>query len=292
MKRGLNVSKRQKNIALAFVLMLALFILSACGRSSSTTLEPITAESEGFWDGIILYNFSRVIIWISEFFGNNYGLGIIIFTIIVKLLLIPVSMMQIKSTRKMSDLNPEIEAIKEKYDTTDKDELELYNEELAQLYEERDINPYASCLPLLIQTPILIALYQAISRTPSIAESDFLWVNLGQSDPYFILPILAAVLAFINSKLTTMNTPSQTGMGAMTYTMPIMIFLISFRLASALSLYFVVSNAFMIAQTLLLNNPFKQKREMEEKEAKEREAESKRKKAIRKAKKTGRSVKK
>lgn len=274
------------------VLLLSIvFVLSGCTGGASS-MEPITAESEGIWDGLILYNLSRVIIWISELMGGNYGLGIIVFTLLIRIILIPVTRYQMKSTQKMSDLAPQMQELKEKYDTKDKEQLEEYNEAVSRLYEENDANPYASCLPLLVQTPILIALYQTISRTPIISASDFLWVNLGQPDPYYILPVLAALLAFANSKLTMMNTPSQPGSGAMVYAMPLMIFFISFRLASALSLYFVVSNAAMVAQTLLLNNPFKRRKEMEEKEAAEQEAEQRRLRALKRARKTGKSVKK
>ncbi len=283
--------KKKKKIILVSLFLALLLILTACGQSAGQ-VEPITAESEGLWEGVILYNFSRVIIWISESLGGNYGLGIILFTLIIRVILIPVSMYQMKSTRKMSEINPELQALRDKYDTTDKDQMEAFNEETARLYEEKGINPYASCLPLLIQMPILIALYQSIIRTPIIAEQEFLWVNLGQPDPLYILPLLAALLAFANSKLMTMATPSQPSTQIMTFTMPIMIFLISFRLSSAISLYFVVSNAFMVAQTLLFNNPFKLQKEKEMEEARERQAELDRKKAIKKAKKSKRSVKK
>lgn len=285
------MSKKSRRIIMLVLLLSIVFVLSGCTGGASS-MEPITAESEGIWDGLILYNLSRVIIWISELMGGNYGLGIIVFTLLIRIILIPVTRYQMKSTQKMSDLAPQMQELKEKYDTKDKEQLEEYNEAVSRLYEENDANPYASCLPLLVQTPILIALYQTISRTPIISVSDFLWVNLGQPDPYYILPVLAALLAFANSKLTMMNTPSQPGSGAMVYAMPLMIFFISFRLASALSLYFVVSNAAMVAQTLLLNNPFKRRKEMEEKEAAEQEAEQRRLRALKRARKTGKSVKK
>lgn len=285
------MSKKSRRIIMLVLLLSIVFVLSGCTGGASS-MEPITAESEGIWDGLILYNLSRVIIWISELMGGNYGLGIIVFTLLIRIILIPVTRYQMKSTQKMSDLAPKMQELKEKYDTKDKEQLEEYNEAVSRLYEENDANPYASCLPLLVQTPILIALYQTISRTPIISASDFLWVNLGQPDPYYILPVLAALLAFANSKLTMMNTPSQPGSGAMVYAMPLMIFFISFRLASALSLYFVVSNAAMVAQTLLLNNPFKRRKEMEEKEAAEQEAEQRRLRALKRARKTGKSVKK
>lgn len=285
------MSKKSKRIIMLVLLLGIVFVLSGC-TSGAMSMEPVTAESEGIWDGLILYNLSRVIIWISELMGGSYGLGIIVFTLLIRVLLIPVTRYQMKSTQKMSDLAPQMKELKEKYNTKDKKQVEEYNQAISQLYEENDANPYASCLPLLVQTPILIALYQTISRTPMISTSDFLWVNLGQPDLYYILPVLAAILAFANSKLTMMNSPSQPGTGAMVYTMPLMIFFISFRLASALSLYFVVSNGAMVAQTLLLNNPFKRRKEMEAKEAAEYEAEERRLRALKRARKTGKSVKK
>lgn len=291
LSEGFLVSKKSKRIIMLVLLLGIVFVLSGC-TSGAMSMEPVTAESEGIWDGLILYNLSRVIIWISELMGGSYGLGIIVFTLLIRVLLIPVTRYQMKSTQKMSDLAPQMKELKEKYNTKDKKQVEEYNQAISQLYEENDANPYASCLPLLVQTPILIALYQTISRTPMISTSDFLWVNLGQPDLYYILPVLAAILAFANSKLTMMNSPSQPGTGAMVYTMPLMIFFISFRLASALSLYFVVSNGAMVAQTLLLNNPFKRRKEMEAKEAAEYEAEERRLRALKRARKTGKSVKK
>lgn len=285
------MSKKSKRIVMLVLLLGIVFVLSGC-TSDVMSMEPITAESEGLWDGLILYNLSRVIIWLSELMGGSYGLGIIVFTLLIRVLLIPVTRYQMKATQKMSDLAPQMQELKEKYNTKDKEQVEEYNQAVSQLYEENDANPYASCLPLLVQTPILIALYQTISRTPMISASDFLWVNLGQPDPYYILPVLAAILAFANSKLTMMNSPSQPGTGAMVYTMPLMIFFISFRLGSALSLYFVVSNGAMVAQTLLLNNPFKRRKEMEAKEVAEQEAEERRLRALKRARKTGKSVKK
>lgn len=169
------MSKKSRRIIMLVLLLSIVFVLSGCTGGASS-MEPITAESEGIWDGLILYNLSRVIIWISELMGGNYGLGIIVFTLLIRIILIPVTRYQMKSTQKMSDLAPQMQELKEKYDTKDKEQLEEYNEAVSRLYEENDANPYASCLPLLVQTPILIALYQTISRTPIISASDFLWV--------------------------------------------------------------------------------------------------------------------
>ncbi|WP_277630689.1 membrane protein insertase YidC [Atopococcus tabaci] len=279
------MKKSKRFLLLAGIMSLTLF-LAACGT------EPITSQSEGFWDGIVIYNFSRIIIWLSEIFGGNYGVGIILFTVLIRIILLPLTHFQTKSMRKMSDVNPQLQELREQYSARDTETQEKLREETARLYEEAGVNPYMGCLPLLVQMPVLIALYQAISRTPQLSSGDFLWTNLGQPDPFFIWPILAAVFTLVNSKLTQMSNPAQEGAALMTYMMPIMILFISISLPSALSLYFVVSNAFSVAQTLLLNNPFKIKREREEKERAEQERERERRRALRRARKTGRNVKK
>lgn len=93
----------------------------------------------------------------------------------------------------------------------------------------------------------------------------FLWLNLSQSDPYFILPILAAVFTFASSYLSSMSQlESNASLKIMNFAMPVMIFVMALNLASGLSLYWVISNAFQVIQTLLINNPFKIRREREE----------------------------
>lgn len=277
--------KNWKRFSLGAVLLAMTLFLSACGTSD------ITSASNGIWEGGVLYSFSRVIIWLSNLFGGNYGIGIALFVLIVRVLLLPATHFQTKSMRKTQELNPKIEQLKEKYSSKDKETQEKLREETARLYEKEGINPFLGFLPLLLQMPILLALYQAISRTPALRSGSFLWTNLGRPDPYFILPILAALFTWWNSRLTTM-TNNQQGAALMTYLMPFFIFFVSIPLPSALSLYFVITNAFSVVQTLLLNNPYKLKREQEEKEAAEKEAERERKRALRRAQRTGRSVKK
>lgn len=281
------MKKNFKKGLLLVALMGMVVFLSACGRT-----EPITAESTGLWDGLIVRNFSLIIIWLSNLLGGSYGLGIIAFTLLIRTLLIPLSYWQQKSMSRMSDLQPKIQEIEAKYPGNDQATVEKRQELQAQLMEENNVNPMMGCLPTLAQMPILIALFQAISRTPVFSEQTFLWLDLAHPDPYYILPILAALFAFINTKLTTMATAQTSQTAGMSYIMPIMIFVISFRLPSAIAIYFATSNAFSIVQTLLLNNPFKKKRQQEEEERRQKEAEDRRQKALKKARKTGRSTKK
>lgn len=268
--------KKRKRLLLLLSTIMLLFVLSGC---SSTA--PITSESTGFWDQYIIWNFSRAIIWLSDLFGHSYGIGIILFTLIIRIILLPVMQLQTKSTRKMNDVQPQLKELQEKYASKDAETQQKLREEQQKLYSENGVNPMMGCLPVLLQMPLLIALYQSISRTEVIKAGSFLWVQLGEKDPYYILPILAAILTFATSKLTMMSQQQANGMaGSMTYVMPVMILLMAINLPSALSLYWVVGNAFSVGQTLLLNNPFKL---LKEREAKEK-AKKDREKALQKAK--------
>ncbi|MGX7107328.1 YidC/Oxa1 family membrane protein insertase [Hutsoniella sourekii] len=260
------MSKKINKWAKVLVLCLVLLAVVACSR------EPLNASSSGFVDQYILLNLSRFIIWLSNLFNGNYGMGIILFTLIIRVLLIPVNNMQMKSQRQMQEIQPELEAIQAKYPNKDRQSRELMQEEQAQLMEERGFNQFAGCLPLLIQLPVMMALYQTILRTEELRQGHFLWMNLGQPDPYFILPILASLLVFYNTYLMSKANPvSNAASKSMMYTMPLMILLISIGLPSAISLYFVVSNGFSVLQTLIFNNPYKIIAEREAEVAAEKE---------------------
>jgi len=268
------------------VLVALVVFISACART-----EPIGPESEGFWDGIIIYNFSRFILWLSDLFGGSYGLAIIVFTALGQILLLPLTNYQQKNMAKTQEIQPQMEELREKYSANDEATKEKLAEETQKLQDEAGVNPLMGCLPMLIQMPIFIALYQTVTRTPELATGNFLWMELGNPDPYYVLPILAALFTMANSWLMQYGNPhSKTG--AMTFVMPVMIFFITFRVSASLALYFAASNATRVIITLIFQNPFKKRREIEEKEEEEREQERRRKRAINKARKRGRSVKK
>ena len=273
-----NRSNQWKQIALLGMVVL----LSACGNLN----EPITSQSTGLWDGVILYHFSQFIIWLSQLLGGSYALGIIVFTLIIRLLLLPLNLFQMKSQRKMMEIQPEIEAIKAKYPNKDRASMEQMQTEQQALMEERGVNQFAGCLPLLVQLPIMMALYQAISRTEVLRQGHFLWMNLGQKDPYFILPILAAGLTFWTTYLNMKANPVQNPATKYPmYLMSLMIFFISMSLPSAVSLYWVVGNIVSVVTTLVFNNPYTIIQEREAKLQAERERERELRKALKKAKK-------
>lgn len=262
------MKKVKRVLSLAAIGSLTLF-LAACSN------KPVTSHSTGLWDHYIVYNFSRFIIWLSNNCGG-YGMGIIIFTIIIRVLLLPLMFYQTKSMLKTQELAPKLKAIQKKYSSRDHESMVKMQEETSKLYKEAGVNPWASMLPMIIQLPIMWALYQAIWRTPELRHGTFLWLQLGHTDPYYILPILAALFTFLSSWLSMASMPERNAMtSAMTWFMPIMVFFMALGFSSAITLYWVVSNAFQVVQTLLLQNPFKIRRE---REAKEKQAKAKKRK--------------
>lgn len=263
-----NKKKWLKRLVLLAGMVGLLVVLTGCGTSQ------ITEHSTGIWDRYIVYNFARCISFLS--FGGNHAVGIILFTILIRVILLPLMHYQTKQMRRTQEVQPKLKELQQKYSSRDPETQRRLQEETQRLYAEYNVNPMAGCLPLLIQMPILMALWQAMSRVESLTNGQFLWMDLSKPDPYFILPILAAIFTFISSKLTSMTQiESNMSMNMMNYIMPVMIFFMGMNLASGLSLYWVVSNAFQVGQTLLINNPYKIRREREEKLRQERHLQSK-----------------
>ncbi|WP_124057762.1 YidC/Oxa1 family membrane protein insertase [Vaginisenegalia massiliensis] len=249
--------------------------LSACGKTDA-----VSQHSTGIWDRYVIYTLSQFLLWIAKLVGNHYALAIILFTIVLRTLLLPLTKMQMKSQRDMMEIQPELDKLKEKYPNKDRQSMEAMQEEQQALMKEHGVNQYAGCLPLLIQFPVMIALYQAIVRTPELRQGHFLWMNLGNPDPYFILPVLAAGLTFATSYFTMKANPSSNvTTKSMMYMMPLMILFISLGLPSAVAVYWVISNAITLAQTFIYNNPYKI---LAERQAK-RDAEKAKQKALKKA---------
>ncbi|AYF92056.1 membrane protein insertase YidC [Apilactobacillus bombintestini] len=276
------MKKIKKYLSLTTIVGLV-FLLTACSN------KPITSHSTGLWDGVIVLNFSRAIIWLAKLFGSSYGMGIVAFTIIVRIIILPLMIYQTKSMKKTQELQPKLKELQKKYSSKDTETMKKLREEQQRLYAEAGVNPVAGCLPLLVQLPILWALYQAIWRTNILKSGEFLWLQLGHRDPYFIMPVLAAVFTFLSSWLAMKSQPEQNGMTkGMMFGMPIIIFFMALNIPAAISIYWVVTNAFQAGQTLVIQNPWKIQKEREEKARAERQHQHKIEKAIRKAKKSHR----
>lgn len=265
-----------KWLEIAIMLSVVLF-LTACGNAEG-------ASGDGIWSTYIINNLSRFLLWLSGLFGNNYAMGIIIFTLIIRTLLFPLNQMQTKSQRQMAEIQPELNAIKAKYPNKDRTSMQAMQTEQQALMEKRGVNQFAGLLPMFIQLPVMIALYQSITSTQEIRQGEFLWANLGQVDPYFVLPVIAAALTFANTYFTMKANPVKNGATtAMTYVMPAMILFISIGLPSAVTLYWVISNGITVIQTLVFNNPYKIIAERESKEEAEKERQRELRRALKRA---------
>ncbi|MGV8906803.1 MAG: YidC/Oxa1 family membrane protein insertase [Acetobacterium sp.] len=208
-------------------------------------------------------SFGWVLLQIYNIIGN-YGISIIVFTLLVKILLLPLNIKQTKSMKDMQRLQPEIKKISKKY----KNNKEKLNEETLKLYKTFKVNPAGGCLPLLLQFPILIGLYGTL-RSPQTwvfpngiidtINMSFGWItNLGVPDPIYVLPILAALFTFITQKFTmsatTMNPddPNAKTQKIMLYAMPVMIGYISISMPAGVALYWVVQNIFTFFQQFIM----------------------------------------
>lgn len=179
----------------------------------------------------------------------NYGLAIIIMTIIVKILLYPLTKKQIESTKAMMAMQPKMKAIQEKY----KNDKQRLNMELANLYKQENVNPLAGCLPLLVQMPIMIGIFYGIRDFHYVGPGNFLWIqSISNPDPMYILPVLSALTTFVQSKQTMPDTSSAQNK-MMLYFMPLFIGYISFSFPAGLVLYWVVMNLMQIGQQALMN---------------------------------------
>ena len=123
---------------------------------------------------------------------GSYGVAIVLLTILIKMLLYPLTVKQVKSMKAMQELSPKMKKIQEKY----KDNPQVMQQKVGALYKEAGVNPLAGCLPLLIQMPILMGMYYALYNFtyPTPESAAFLWLpNMSDPDPYYILPVLSAI---------------------------------------------------------------------------------------------------
>ena len=270
--KDILTKKNVKRLLVLLTVVALAVVLTGC--ASTGTLKPVSHTSGSWWDRWVIYYMSTFLLWLSKLVGNDYGWAIIIFTIIVRLILYPLSAIQIKSTTKMQKIQPEMDALRKKYPGSDTESRTLLSQETNKLYKEAGVNPYAGCLPLIIQMPVMLALYGAIAQTPQLMTGHFMWMDLGKPDPYFIMPILSMILTFASTYISQLSMPkeSQTlSSKIMTYGMSIMVGVMGIYFQSAIVVYWVISNLFQVVQTFILQNPIKYRREQEEKERQERE---------------------
>ncbi|MCP8969244.1 membrane protein insertase YidC [Ectobacillus ponti] len=242
----------QKQFSLAG-LGLGLLLLAGCSSQGA-----ITPQSSGLWNHYFVYPISYVITEISSWCGDNYGIGIIVMTLLIRLVLAPLAVYLNDNSVKMRELQPQLKKLREQYGANDREAQQKMTQEMTRLYRENGVHPMMGCLPAVIQMFILMALYNAIVRTKVIAAHSFLWFSLGQVDPLHVLPVLAALATFLQyaaiskASHTGDNPAMQQQMKVMKYVMPVFIFFTAFHLAAAIGLYWVVGNTWMALQALYM----------------------------------------
>ena len=220
------------------------------------------------WDLIIFQPVLNFLIVLCSVLFSNFGLTIIGLTIIIRGCMYPLTIRQLRSTKAMESLQPRLVELRQKYA---KDKQKLAKEQM-QLYKESGVSPAGCILPMLIQMPIWIALYQSIMMALAVApegllnlsrylyswplvysmlplDSKFLWLNLATPDRLLLLPILVGVTMWVQQKMVTPATadPKQQSMrGMMLWMMPLMFTFLSLQFPSGLALYWVTSNVISI----------------------------------------------
>lgn len=224
---------------------IAMIILLLSGCTSAAQMPPID-PNRGIWDKYFVNPLSVSMDWFADLLWGYYGLSILVVTIIIRFIILPLTIKQYRSSRRMQEIQPELQKIKEKF----KDNVQKQQEETMKLFQKHGVNPLAGCLPILIQMPVLIALYNAIMRNEHIREQSFLWMQLGSPDQLYILPLIAAATTYIQQKMMSAQLNPQ--MRSLMVIFPILIFVMSMNFASALPLYWVYSNLFTIVQNYFI----------------------------------------
>jgi len=218
------------------------------------------------WSAVVNYGtfdfISQILLQSLEFFYrfvHNWGWAIVILSLVVYLILYPLTLKQMRSMKEMQVLQPHIEEIRKAY----KDDAQKQNKEIMELYRKHKVNPLGGCLPLILQMPIFFALYQALMRSVALKGASFLWIkDLSEPDRLFILPVSLPVLGnefnvlpivmtigmFIQQKISLVSTSSATAeqQRLMMIIMPLMFGLIFYHMPSGLVLYWFINSALML----------------------------------------------
>ena len=217
----------------------------------------LTDAIEFGWFTFLSRPFFKVMLWIKDYVGN-WGWAIILFTLLIKLILFPLSYKGMMSMNKMRDLAPKIKELKEKYG---KDPAKM-NQQTMELYKKHGANPMGGCLPMLLQIPVFFALYRVLLNATELQGAHWIaWIqNLADKDPYYVLPILMGVSMFVSQKLqpNTMTDPMQKKIfqwfpAIMTF------FFLTFP--AGLVLYWLTNNILTIGQQAYINHAYNKYKE-------------------------------
>lgn len=246
--------KKQKRLALSSALLGLLLVLSGCVRTTKS------GKPYGMVYNYLAKPMQHLMEWLASHLGNNYGWAIIAIVIIVRLILLPVMMNQMKRStlmqEKMAMIQPQLRELqKRQKEAHTPEEQAAVSQDMMALYRDNNISMTGGigCLPLLIQLPVFAALYAAIRYSPDLYHATFMGIPLGK--PSIILAILSFLAYLFQGWLTMVGVPAnqRQQMRMMMLMSPLMIFFISMTSSAGLGLYFFIGGLFAILQTWLIN---------------------------------------
>lgn len=227
-------------------------------------------KSSGIWEFLFVKPLAFVILKLG-YLINNFGLSIMIIGILIRLIILPFSRKSQIQSENMKKAAPEIQRLEIKYkDRTDSESMMQKSQETMAIYKKYNVNPISGCLIAFLQLPLFFAFLQAINRVPAIFEGKMFGLSLGMTPStgiskgnyfYLIIVVLVLLTTFYSFK-KTMEQTAQTGQQqpkTMLIIMLAMIFLTSFSLPTAIALYWIVTNAFIVVQNYLIDLSIKRK---------------------------------
>ncbi|WP_187648507.1 membrane protein insertase YidC [Nitrosophilus labii] len=270
LKKGLNVviSKDEEENPIIFVEGEKSFEISGyLGPKDYNILKNINPEltdviEYGFFTFIAKPMF-KILLAIYNFVGN-WGWAIVILTILIRILLFPLTFKGMVSMQKLKDLSPKIKELQQKY----KGDPQKLNAHMMQLYKKHGANPMGGCLPLLLQIPVFFAIYRVLLNAIELKGAEWiLWIkDLSVMDPYFILPILMGITMYIHQKITPTTITDPMQQKIFQY-LPIVFTFFFITFPAGLTLYWFVNNILSIIQQIIVNKAFESKKAVQ-KEAK------------------------
>ena len=190
-----------------------------------------------------------IFVWMHTALGLGYGLVIVVFGLLVRVLLWPLSRIAMRSMARMQVVQPMLTALQARY----KDNPQLLQQETFKLYKEHKVNPFGGCWPMLLPYPLLVAVFFVLAYTIEVRGVTFLWMpDLARADPLYIIPVLMAGSMYAGSKISQIGLPANPQTKMMTWMMPVMMLVFFARFASGLNLYYTVQNLASIPQQWLM----------------------------------------
>lgn len=218
---------------------------------------------ESIWTSLFVKPLAWVIVQIGKLVGN-YGISIIIITILIKLILFPITHKSLKQSENIKKAQPKLNKIEKKYSgKTDQESMMMKSNEMMAVYKEYKINPMSGCLMSFLQIPLFFAFYEALYRLPLLFEGKFLGLHMGMTPLagagagdwyYLILPVLVGLVTYFSFKMNknTMSGDQAKQMNMMFNIMIIMIFITSFSMSTAIIIYWITNSLLGIMQNLLV----------------------------------------